>query len=48
MVVERVQGFRVCQTPAFCPPPQDPAFLFDDPAYTAHGNLFWPDFWTDM
>lgn len=23
----------------------DPAYLFDDPLYQQHGNLFWPDFW---
>ena len=27
-------------------PLRDPAFLFDSMEYRAHGNLFWPDFWT--
>ncbi|KAI8471210.1 MAG: mannosyltransferase putative-domain-containing protein [Monoraphidium minutum] len=27
---------------------QDPTQLFSDPTFERHGNLFWPDFWTDM
>jgi len=26
-------------------PVKDPSFLFDLPAYTETGALFWPDFW---
>jgi hypothetical protein len=25
----------------------DPAYLFQDPLYQQHGNLFWPDFWSN-
>ena len=28
-------------------PLKDPAFLFESETYTATGNLFWPDFWTN-
>jgi hypothetical protein len=28
---------------ADCYPAQDPSWLFDNPAYRAHGALFWPD-----
>ena len=30
-----------------CSALRDPEFLFHDPNYLAHGNIFWPDYWVN-
>lgn len=30
-----------------CLPLRDPSWMFSAPQYQQHGNLFWPDFWSN-